>query len=72
MYCRILAGAPDFEFVGRRFESCRAHQKNDLINLTIMVIIKTIKAFLIRSKFICETRRENSIRERLQTNRPLD
>ena len=30
--------APDFESVGRPFESGRAYQKNDLINLTIMVI----------------------------------
>jgi hypothetical protein len=43
-----------------------------LIKLTIMVIIKALEAFLISGKFVCKARRENSTRERLQTNRPLE
>ncbi len=33
-----LDRAPDFESVGRRFESCRAYQKNNLIKLIVMVL----------------------------------
>ena len=41
-----LDRAPDFESVGRRFESCRAYQKNDKFHLLQNVQFLCIKVFL--------------------------